>query len=52
MGTTVLVGANVEFQPGRCRGWARGGGLDPSKTKLVSNTLHTAPQGPRIHLTR
>ena len=29
------LGAYVESQPGRCHGWAWGGGLDPPKTKNV-----------------
>jgi len=46
------LGAYVGSKPGRCPGWAWGGGLGPQKIKLVYNTSHTTPQVFRIYLAR
>ena len=47
---SLWLGAYVESQPGRCPGWAWGGGLDPPKIERCSISSHTAPKGPKIHL--
>ena len=49
---SLWLEAYVVSQPGRCPGWARGGGLDSPKTRRVSKTLLAAPQGPQTSVVR